>query len=452
MARKLTFRQFLLSTLALYYDVSQKEIAVGARLSEPSVSQYLRSRKRKREIGEEAFELLLKTIPCRPAAVAIVTACFEDLETLDRTTDLSDEELAEIERGVQGAARLTRRILIEGGRRSRAAAPGDQALNLCVKLCDESEQAACRDLEVAAVLARLAAEAAEEVEPEGLRIRVTGHAAAYGSNVQRVAGELQAADASFAEARRQWDEGSDPDGVLDPGPILDLEGSLRRAQRRFDEALALFDEAVRVGRSPERALIKKGFTLEVMGEYERAVETLLRAAPLLDRKAKPRLWYNQRFNLAVNYCHLGRYSEAMELVDMVRECAAELGDEIFLIRTTWLEGRIEAGLGRHREALRLLAEARRKFADRKMSYDVALALLEEAALLLDEGRTAEVKALTGDLTVVFESKGVHREALAALQLFQESAKREAATAELARRVLAFLFRARYDQDLRFTLS
>jgi len=42
-------------------------------------------------------------------------------------------------------------------------------------------------------------------------------------------------------------------------------------------------------------------------------------------------------------------------------------------------------------------------------------LLEEAVLLLDEGRTGEVKGLAKELSGVFESKGVHREALAALR-------------------------------------
>jgi hypothetical protein len=86
-----------------------------------------------------------------------------------------------------------------------------------------------------------------------------------------------------------------------------------------------------------------------------------------------------------------------------------------------------------------------------MGYDVALALLEEAVLLLEERRTAEVKELAGDLVKVFESKGVHREAVAALLLFQEAAESETATAELGRRLLAFLHRSRHDPDLRFAL-
>jgi hypothetical protein len=79
-----------------------------------------------------------------------------------------------------------------------------------------------------------------------------------------------------------------------------------------------------------------------------------------------------------------------------------------------------------------------------------LAFLEEAVLLLNEGRTSEVKGLAGELIVVFESKGVHREALAALRLFQEAAERETATADFARSVLSYLFRARHDQGLQFT--
>jgi hypothetical protein len=137
------------------------------------------------------------------------------------------------------------------------------------------------------------------------------------------------------------------------------------------------------------------------------------------------------------------------LAQQVQEVALDMGDEIGILRATWLRGRVAAGLGRPGEARLLLEDARLQFTERTMWYDVALALLEEAALLLDEGRTIEVKALSEELAAVFESEGVHREALAALRLFQEAAERETATAELACCVLRFLFRARYDQSLRF---
>jgi transcriptional regulator with XRE-family HTH domain len=325
-----------------------------------------------------------------------------------------------------------------------------QTWALCEQACHASERAASRDLEEAAAWARLAQEIAGRMRgPEAWRRRLRGYAAAHAANVVRVRGDLDAAAAAFEEAKRLWESGADPAGVLDRGRMLDLEASLRRAERRFGEALALLDEAVAVGRSPERAWIKRGFTLEVMGDYEGAVEALLRAAPRLDRQAEPLLWYNQRFNLAAAFVQLGRSAEAAELVPEIRGLAAELGDRIFLLRLTWLEGRIASGLGRRAEALARLAEARRGFEELKMSYDVALALLEEAVLLLEEGRAAEVQTLAHDLTKVFAENGVHREALAALRLFHEAAQREEATAEMARRVLRFLFRARHDPELRF---
>src|SRR4051794_41805316 len=85
--------------------------------------------------------------------------------------------------------------------------------------------------------------------------------------------------------------------------------------------------------------------------------------------------------------HTGRYAEAAEQVHSVRELAGALGDEVFLIRVVWLEGRIAAGLGRTEEALRLLGQARRELGRRNLVADAALALLEEAFLLLSAGES-----------------------------------------------------------------
>lgn len=488
MADKLTNRQLLVSILALWYDLSQKEIAAATGISHRRVSQYLR----RGEIKDEAFDRLLAAIDCPQAAVQAVSSCLESLEAVDREDGLTPEEKMVVEEVVRAVALLTREKMTQAVHRSRAVpvegypeahdlvparqragelfsrleplpeplrldlvqlAEEYQIWALCERVCLASEREASRKVERAAAWARLAQEIAVRVRgPESWRNRVQGYAAAHTANILRVSGELKVADAAFEEAKRLWHSGSDPDKVLDPGRLLDLEASLRRDQRRLEDALALLNEAAAVGCCPERALIKKGFTLEVMGEHGPAVETLLQALPLVDRLSDTRLMYMLRFNLAVNYCHLGRFGEATELLQQVRNLAAERGDENELIRVNWLEGRIAAGLGYPWKARRLLGEARKEFGRRGMSYDVALALLEEVALLLDENRTDEVRTLARELTGIFESKGVHREALAALRLFYEAAEREEATADLARRILRYLFRARYDQGLRFTES
>lgn len=321
---------------------------------------------------------------------------------------------------------------------------------LAERLCEESLEQVSRDLQRAVWMARLACETADRVRGPGCWCyRIKGYAVAHRANLLRVSGNLTVADTALLEARHLWEAGADPQQILDPGRLLDLEAALRRAQRRFPEALSLLDRAKAISHYPERSLIMKGFTLEAMGEYQGAIDALLEAEPLLNRETEPRSWYQQHFNLAVNYCHLERFTEACSLVDQVQEVVTALGDDIFQSRVTWLEGRIAAGLGRPMEARRLLAQARQEFAAREMGYDVALALLEEAILLLAGDRTVEVKELALDLKTIFVSKGVHREALAALQLFQEAAEREAATAELGRSVLRYLFRARYDEGLRF---
>lgn len=325
-----------------------------------------------------------------------------------------------------------------------------QSWALCERVCAESVTEASREVRRSAALARLAQEIAERVPgPEEWQSRLRGYAGAHVANALRVAGDLRSADAAFESAKRLWHGGADPAALLDPGRLPDLEASLRRAQRRFAEALALLDEALALGWSPARVLVQKGFTLEVMGEYERSIEALLQAKPLVESQGDRRLQNILHCNLGFTLCHLDRFTEAVELAQGVRECAAEMGDEIGVLRGIWLQGRIAAGIGETLEARALLGQARRELAARRMGYDVALALLEEAALLLEEGRLAEVKTLAEDLAVVFDSQGVHREALAALSLFQKAAEREEATAELARRILRFLYRARYNQGLRF---
>ncbi|HEX3527275.1 MAG TPA: hypothetical protein VH988_09420 [Thermoanaerobaculia bacterium] len=440
-------RGLLVDFLARWYDVSQKEIAVRTGYSGSGVSLYLGQRGIHKP---EVLDKLLGAIPHRPAAVSVVAGCLDGLVTLGRNADLTDDELLRIEEETQRLARLIRQAITESVRRSRSG-PAGEIKELCVQLCEESERAASRDLAAATVLARLARETADRLAgSEGMRLQ--GYSMAHEANVTRVSGELVVAHAALEEAKHQWNAGTDHDGMLDPGRILDLEASLRRDQRRFDEALRLLDEAEAVGRSPERVMIKKGFTLEVMGEYERAVEILREAEPKVLRLGDSRLLYMLRFNLGVNETHLKRYAEAAVLIRQVRELVTERGDEIEISRTTWLEGRIAAGLGKAEEARKLLEQARREFGAHGMIYDVALALLEEMVLLLAEGRPSEVRALAGELVFVFESKGVHREALAALSLFQEAAEREEATADLAREVLRFLFRARHDQGLQFTSS
>lgn len=488
MTRPHTSRSFVISALIEKKRLSLKEVGSRCGMDGKKVSSYLREG----QISDEVYQRLLTAVRAKPAEIELVTTCYEGLEAVSSDEqELTPEELEILEREAREANLVYRENLREAVRGSRQVVPLDEyprpwdveparwlaeeqmaflkeltpkqrvtaverdpqlhTWALAEAAADESVKFASGDLEEAESWAQVAVEVAERVRgPEGWCRRVRGFARAHPPNLLRVRGKLRRAEAGLEEAKRLWLAGSDPDHILDPGRLLDFEASLRRDQRQLDRALGCLDAALPVSRQPARILVKKGTILHVMGDYEGAVQALLQAGTRIDRYAEPRLWYKQRANLATNFSLLDAWRETAELVEEAWPVAVELKDQLDLLRLKWLKGRIAAGLGRRGEALELLDEAQREFEARGMDYDVLLAWLEISAVLLEENRTAEVKALTPGLARIFSSNGIHPEALGAAQLFRDAVEREEASADDARKVLRFLFRARYDQGLRFS--
>ena len=310
------------------------------------------------------------------------------------------------------------------------------------RLCDESERAAAADAGQALDWAGLGSLAAHQVEDEAACRRLRGYAQAHLANARRVGNDLSGAERDLAQAWELWEMGTPAQDLpLEESRLFDLEASLRRGQRRLSEALSLLDKALTVCRSSEakgRILLKKSATLEQMGDVEGSLQALAAAAQLLDKEKAPRQFCVLRFNQAVNLCHLGRFEEAQVLLPEVRSLAEGLGHDLDLLRVCWLEGRTQAGLGRPEEAIAALEEVRQGFTHRKLPYDTALATLDLAIVLLEQGETARVRGLAEEMLWLFKAQGIPREALAALRLFQEAAEREAATVELARRAVETL--------------
>jgi hypothetical protein len=140
-----------------------------------------------------------------------------------------------------------------------------------------------------------------------------------------------------------------------------------------------------------------------------------------------------RYNMADDLCKLQRFAEAAERLREIGELALHQGAELDGLRVALLGARVAAGLGRKTEAIAGLTRVRQSFTDLQLPYEAGLSSLELAVLWLETGRTTEVKELAMAMAWIFKSKGIHREALAALQLFREAAERGAATTELALR-------------------
>ena len=325
---------------------------------------------------------------------------------------------------------------------------------LAQRLCEESVKAAASDAGVALTLAELALLIAGLVPgASACRSSLQGYAWAFVSNARRVANDMQEAEDAFARVWQLWKEEdlSAYPFVLNKARLFDLEASLRRDQRRFAEALELHDRALAASRPEEVGyrLVNKAKVEEELGDFEGALATLQQAVPLIEEQGEPRLIFVLRFNSAVNLLHLGRMDEAEELLAVAGAAAVSLGNELDLLRVRWLESRVHTGHGRTTEAIVSFDGVRREFAARGMAYDAALATLELASLYLEEERTREVKALAREMAPIFQAQGIHREALAALQLFGDAAEREAISLEMARRLLDYLERARHEPGLRF---
>jgi tetratricopeptide (TPR) repeat protein len=345
-------------------------------------------------------------------------------------------EAGELWESLSGLSPKQRRAAVETEPRYRTWAVAE-------RLCMESERAAAHRADRASELAKLALRVAELAPgSEPWRARLQGYAWAFMANARRVLGDLPGAEEAFAHSDRLWEAGASTDpGVLDGSRPLDLKASLGRQQGRYDEALDLLDQALSLssqGEAKARILIKKAATLTRRGDTEQAIETLRQAETLLPGAQDPRLSWLVRFNLTLNLWQFGQCTEAEALLPIVRELAISLGNELDLIRCLWLEGRVAAGLERREEALPALGQVRRYFTAKQIAYDAALASLELAVLYLEAGQTREVKSLAEEMLWIFKAQGVHKESLAALKLFCEAARREDATAELAREVLEHL--------------
>lgn len=389
----------------------------------------------------------------RQAGATAAQAAFgETVARLARARQLARAR-RERERAPESLARLLRcdpsrqRLLVERTEEYRSFA-------LCERVCEESVHAAPKSAARAVALADLALSIAEHAqEGEAWRARIQGYAWAFVGNARRVAEDLRGAGEAFERSRALWEEGAEADpGILDASRVLDLEASFLRDARRFAEALARLDRALDLSPSAGRManiLLKRSSICEQMGDCDGSIAALRQAAPLVDSTSQPRQLWLLCFNLGVNLSHLGRHAEVVPLISAARDLAIRLRNENDLRRVLWLEARVDAGLGRQGEAIAKLHQVRRELTDLRMAYDVALATLDLAVLLLEKGEYSEAQALAAEMVVIFESLAVHREALAAVRVFWRAVEGETATAELGRRLLRFLVRARRDPELCF---
>ena len=321
---------------------------------------------------------------------------------------------------------------------------------LCHHLISKSRQAILDSPEQAADFAGLAvllsthlSEAYDRSWIFDLRARAMAHL----GNARRVLGEMRSAEDAFGKAQRCLAKSSSGNDSV-RAELLGLLASLRRDQRRFDDALLLLDEALPIRRAANDArgggatLLIKAQILAEVGDARGAIELLEQGVTEINAAEDPHLFAYIRNSTLLCLIQEARFAEAEQLVVEVRTLLAAVGKPLDSVRLFWTEGLLALARGELGPAEAAFREVRQEFLDRGMGYDAALVSLDLAELYARENLHDELKRLASELMPIFASRDVHREALVALFFFQKACEDQQMTVTLVREIAAHLRRER----------
>ncbi|MEM7051675.1 MAG: hypothetical protein AAF604_18550 [Acidobacteriota bacterium] len=274
------------------------------------------------------------------------------------------------------------------------------------------------------------------------------------ANAQRCLGNPQKAHELFGQARSLMRT----KGVTDKlvyAEIDSFEGSLRTDQRRYRQADMLLRRATmhyRLARDDEKVastLLQLANLNYYQQKLDKAIASIKDALTSLAGSDNSRLLLMAHYNLAVYQNEAGEQSDAAATLRRAHRLAVEFGDDWTQLRLRWLEGKIARDLDDAETAESALLEVREGFIAAGSGYDAAMASLDLAVLYAQQGQARPIRQLAEEMMPIFEAEDVHREAMAALILFQEAARQEVVNIAMAKEVLDYLDRARQDPTLKY---
>jgi tetratricopeptide (TPR) repeat protein len=232
---------------------------------------------------------------------------------------------------------------------------------------------------------------------------------------------------------------------------------LRRAQRRWEEALGLADRAVALlddhGSTVEagQAQVEQGWTLIEAGDPDEALPLLEAALPLVD--GEPPWAVTCRLGLAVVLAEHGDREGARGLLAAADRLAAEVTPPAARLRLRWGGAQAARRCGEHDWALRRLLRVVPGLLAAGEDHAAAAALLELLALCLERRwqRALGMAVIEAALDSLVESPQLHRRARSVLGLVAYALADPGArcAAEVIAGAGRYLVASRHRPELRF---
>lgn len=412
----------------------------------------------KEVFDELLLEHHLEVCPtCRDERAAALASLDYD-ETFRRLEATAGRVTAEVARERKEAEAVYAELLAphEADRMAPAAARGSRfrSVALIELILEKSFAAFPENPREAEYLASVAEVAIRRHHPDKRSLLV--RALAHQANAQRSGGRIREARSRFREARELLRTGEHPLLDLEIYALLDWwEGVLANETRDFEEAETLLNRAAflygieREEAILDRVLLSLSGLYYKMGNIEDALDVVGRVLTHLEEAADPHLYWLARFNRSVYLTEAGSYDEAKR---ELAECfeARPFSESNFLSRRgRWIQGRIAAGEGDYVAAERHLRATRDAFLADMSGINAALVSLDLALVCLQTGQSRKLRALAEEMVLVFGNADIHREAMAALMLFQEAVRQDAITLREIRRLRRYLEDARNNPALAF---
>ena len=390
------------------------------------------------------FEAFRREVETGRDAGLILASLGVQMARLEKEHRRAEEDLRDL-------LALSKQECVDRIRRSRRRFRGSHLVHLLLEESQEKLTTDPKEAQHAAELAHLVVQNTP-FDRDVLHLLVLTHASI--ANACRLTGDTRQAEEHFGHAKYLVNHHAVSETAL-LARIDDLEGSLRRDQRQLSEAERLYTRAASLYKiidarvDQARVLLKLAATYNHQGKAALAVAITREALEGLSPEAEPRLYMNGRYNLAMFLVESGEPRQAAEVLDADAELFQRYPEPWVQLRIMGLRGKIAAAQRDFATAEAAFLEMREGFLREESGYDAAIVSMDLALLYLRQGRTAELKTLAKEMLPIFRSQDVHREALAALVLFQEAVREEQVTAAFVRELATYLDAARNDPSLRF---